>query len=899
MSKQRSLRKSKLSFADEEDEEDGNTGSVAILPTAVRETAQQKQLKKDKKSATLLSFDDGGEDEDGQGSVSITANALSKGKGKSKPSLRRPPGSIVTLPTASTGYNTQVAAAGEYTAERLKELQSSTQRAPRTIKPAAAGTGGTSMPLLPPPSATVIEEEDMDIEDVDELLRLNVPNEAAIRAAKAKREQLRSGGGVPDYIDLASGGKDRLSSLEPFALGMKGIGSKKIQGAAAAASAAARYEDEEDVVLHTADQDEEGDEEVWAEEQIRKGMRSAELGTRAAIDKKKKKKKNLDATTVPSSTAIGTAAGFLPPSQSAAVAAAADEVVSSLRAALRRAQLSQRQAEKNLVRTGRNLEDCIAGLKRMEEEIEQAGEKYIFIQQLRAYIVDICSMLAEKSPLVEELQDELQRAREERYTAYFRRCLEIEAEERLPAEAAVAAALSVLSTGSCGVKEATAAAAEAADKEEEKLLQGKHIPIELDEFGRDLNVTRRSKVATRISNRYQNYSRRSQRKDGKGEQYPDDDTTSESEDEVETYTRRKREVLEASETVFRDAADEYGSLKAVKTRLERWKLEYRGQYNDAYMAESVPALFAPFVRQELLSWNPLDQARGKVNVGGKVGITSTNGNGVGSNDDGENAPIVVVYQGFDQQEWHKLLFDYGMPSDGTAPDPNDPDVDLVPKIVRALVVPFISATVTRCWRVLSTCQSKIVASMLVELMVYLDSDSEALVGVVQATLSRLNDAVENLVVPSWPSMALAATPRGEQYMERAFSRGLRLLRSVCCFHQVIPADKLQNLAVQQLAVKHLLPYIRVAIVDPEVLAKRAGRLLDALPADWIHNRLITGLEGVSEVVQAAVRALEPSAGKQESRTAKKLVAKGLAGVLERLGDVNGAQRLKLLFDAAE
>lgn len=136
-------------------------------------------------------------------------------------------------------------------------------------------------------------------------------------------------------------------------------------------------------------------------------------------------------------------------------------------------------------------------------------------------------------------------------------------------------------------------------------------------------------------------------------------------------------------------------------------------------------------------------------------------------------------------------------------------------------------------------------------------------------------------------------------MERAFSRGLRLLRSVCCFHQVIPADKLQNLAVQQLAVKHLLPYIRVAIVDPEVLAKRAGRLLDALPADWIHNRLITGLEGVSEVVQAAVRALEPSAGKQESRTAKKLVAKGLAGVLERLGDVNGAQRLKLLFDAAE
>ena len=302
------------------------------------------------------------------------------------------------------------------------------------------------------------------------------------------------------------------------------------------------------------------------------------------------------------------------------------------------------------------------------------------------------------------------------------------------------------------------------------------------------------------------------------------------------------------------------------------------------MAESVPALFAPFVRQELLAWNPLDQAP-TLTANGKTT---------------ENAAAAAQgYQGFDQQDWHKLLFDYGMPSNGTAPHPNDADVDLVPKIVRAIVLPIILSTVTRYWRVLSTRQSKTVASMLAELMVYLDPETnDALLGVVHATQGRLEEAVEKLVVPSWPPMVLVATPRGEQYMERCFNRGLRLLLSVCAFHQVLPAGPLQNLAVQKLAVVKLLPHIRSAVVNPEVLAERAGRLLDALPSNWVDTGPIKGLEGVAEVVQAAVRALEPAAGKEESRNEKKNAAKGLANVMERLGDVSGAQRLRLLFDVA-
>lgn len=57
--------------------------------------------------------------------------------------------------------------------------------------------------------------------------------------------------------------------------------------------------------------------------------------------------------------------------------------------------------------------------------------------------------------------------------------------------------------------------------------------------------------------------------------------------------------------MFRDAADEYGSLAAVKRRLEEWKAAQPGAYRDAYVSLSAPALFAPFVRLELLKWRPL------------------------------------------------------------------------------------------------------------------------------------------------------------------------------------------------------------------------------------------------------------------------------------------------------
>ena len=57
--------------------------------------------------------------------------------------------------------------------------------------------------------------------------------------------------------------------------------------------------------------------------------------------------------------------------------------------------------------------------------------------------------------------------------------------------------------------------------------------------------------------------------------------------------------------VFADADDEYAKLETVKARLATWQEKYPTTFRDAYGAASAPALFAPFVRLQLLHWDPL------------------------------------------------------------------------------------------------------------------------------------------------------------------------------------------------------------------------------------------------------------------------------------------------------
>ena len=58
--------------------------------------------------------------------------------------------------------------------------------------------------------------------------------------------------------------------------------------------------------------------------------------------------------------------------------------------------------------------------------------------------------------------------------------------------------------------------------------------------------------------------------------------------------------------MFDDVVEEFSLVSNVKQRLEEWKFGFPDSYSQAHIPLYLPQLFAPFVRLQLLPWNPLE-----------------------------------------------------------------------------------------------------------------------------------------------------------------------------------------------------------------------------------------------------------------------------------------------------
>ncbi len=262
--------------------------------------------------------------------------------------------------------------------------------------------------------------------------------------------------------------------------------------------------------------------------------------------------------------------------------------------------------------------------------------------QVKAYIADLCECLADKSPMVEALEDSLAELREDRAAAARERAQALEREIMRPAEAAVSAALAVLARG--GAAEAATAAAEAAAAEAAASLMGDDDgPPELDEFGRNVNIEREREAKERGRRRLRVVASEARQAEAVARAEDavrvdqQDETEGEDEAELRRYSSRHDEIMQTAATIFLDAGEEYASIGAVKEQLEDFKLRcgrghtrtrahhlpgmvqvlnngfpfrplfsdplpssYPKEYSNTYMHLSTPALFAPYVRLELL-----------------------------------------------------------------------------------------------------------------------------------------------------------------------------------------------------------------------------------------------------------------------------------------------------------
>ncbi|CAI5952768.1 unnamed protein product, partial [Closterium sp. NIES-64] len=371
----------------------------------------------------------------------------------------------------------------------------------------------------------------------------------------------------------------------------------------------------------------------------------------------------------------------------------------------------------------------------------------------------------DKAALIEELEESLQQLQEERANAAFNRRRADLVDELAQAEAATSAAAAAMAQGAGTVTAAAAAAAAA-----EAVVEGGGAAggrVELDEFGRDVNLQKRLEFQRRVAARERRHAKAEARRAGRGEAEGGEEveeveilTAADAvfADAAEEYSRIER-VKERMErwkqqqhpkplglpatdstlsipprtlllppkmrclqmqqrnAVFADAAEEYSRIERVKERMERWKQQHPSAYRDAYASMSAPALFAPFVRLELLRWDPL--------FGGGA---------------------------FDSMHWYSVLFDYGLPTDGSEPAPDDPDTNLVPRLVEKVGLPILHHALQHCWDPLDRAATNRAVTAVEEVLVYVEAGAPAVVEMVKAVEGRIENAVGEIQEKNhmWP-----------------------------------------------------------------------------------------------------------------------------------------------------
>jgi GC-rich sequence DNA-binding factor len=631
------------------------------------------------------------------------------------------------------------------------------------------------------------------------------------------------------------------------------------------------------------DQEGEEEERIWAEDQIRKGMATSVLRfPQTEFGRVNRKNKTLEPTPRPVS------ASSLK-EHHLSVMQASEHALSSLRQAVARLRHSESQATKNLSKTKEKLLNSKAMVDQIQTQLTVAGDKYVFLQKLRTYVANLCAMLSEKTPIIETLEEESESIKKERALVHYYKSVDCFHEDLDPIEAGITAVSTLLNdhANAASAKETEAAFIRALEERKTQIASGKHIPVNLDEFGRDENSNRRLESARRRKRRAAQrevmaakfYSSFENSKDiAIGSAYVEPElggeTTSESEAEEDSFLQRNGEILGAAGLVFRDVAEEYASLEAVCSNLDNLKTNYPAEYERAYMTLSMPVLISPFVRLGLLEWSPLHSHQSTVHT-----ISDLN--------------------------WYRILSTYGINSGKTTKSADSDSCDenncegkgVISKLVQALVLPQASFLIRHCWNPYSIADSLAIASILTEISKHVSQDSEDWRNIVTEVKIQLERSISRLKVPAWSEMTLEACGRNKYQAlyqsARCFGRALRVLKSLCAFRDVLPHSIVHELAINKLVIELLVPYT-MSSPHHGVQSQRIERIVAALPPKWVMGEggvQNCGLEGALCSLQEAAKLLLQEPGEPEHVNK----ASHVASALEKLGDGSLALQLRLEF----
>ncbi|KAJ8248535.1 hypothetical protein GJAV_G00243050 [Gymnothorax javanicus] len=271
-----------------------------------------------------------------------------------------------------------------------------------------------------------------------------------------------------------------------------------------------------------------------------------------------------------------------------------------------------------------------------------------------------------------------------------------------------------------------------------------------------------------------------------------------SPEEAAELSRRRDEILKKAEDIFADVHEDFSDVKNILSKFDGWRSSLQETYENAYISLCLPKLLAPFVRHQLIGWNPLQTDCMEI----------------------EAFPWYAAVEQFSHKEKTEKL--------------------ILRSIIEKTIVPKIQGFVELVWDPLSSGQSNCLVCLCRGLLSgYLSppaEQSKPVTALLDAVTARLRSAVdEDVFIPLYPEKFLddASSPHF-QFRDEQFYSAVKLLRNIVLWSELLPDDVLIELGLKKLLSRYLMLTLRGAPGEKHSVEK-CKKIAASFPKSWFED----------------------------------------------------------------
>ncbi|KAI6170043.1 GCFC domain-containing protein [Aphelenchoides besseyi] len=188
----------------------------------------------------------------------------------------------------------------------------------------------------------------------------------------------------------------------------------------------------------------------------------------------------------------------------------------------------------------------------------------------------------------------------------------------------------------------------------------------------------------------------------------EDGWNSETEESIQPNTKSMEPIV----TLFDDTANEYCDVGLIIRRFIDWYQTDRTSFTDAYIAECMPKVLGPFVRLELLNWNPL----------------------------------LPKNQALKTMKWYQAVLKLGFNNEGFDPTDDPVILALIPDVIEKIVIPKLTKILNEQWDPFSLIQTKQLVEQIDEFVCFgpnLNRKSKIFMKLLNSMQNRAQAALKN------------------------------------------------------------------------------------------------------------------------------------------------------------